>query len=299
MQRGVRSFICLLAICSFLGAAPQRKADLHANFHHAWLYVAGYRSNTIIIYDLDRLGTPAIGRITSGIDGPCGLTLDPQGNLYVANALGGNVAIYPPLATQPSIVMWGHLTTPVSTAVNSKGDVYVTNRSTTAPSIVVFPAGSTAPSAVISNGLITDIIGEVFDPSDNLFFSDYSMGVSEVPNGSMTPQSLGLVGISHANGIAVDPVTHDIFLGNGNWLGMSILVYAPGNPNPIRTLPGSYAAFSLGDGRLAAHELIFVPDALTETVVVFRDHGRQPRAAIRLPGINNACGVAFKPANQP
>src|SRR5580704_18280297 len=50
-----------------------------ANPAHAWLYVSG--SNDITVYDLKRLGTPRVGRITQGISSPGGIALDASGTL--------------------------------------------------------------------------------------------------------------------------------------------------------------------------------------------------------------------------
>src|SRR5690348_4131679 len=73
----------------------------NANPKHAWMYVSGTNSNNVLVYDLAEFGTPQIGVITTGINGPRGLSIDTAGNLYVANQGGGNVAIYPSGATTP------------------------------------------------------------------------------------------------------------------------------------------------------------------------------------------------------
>src|ERR1700722_13059127 len=87
-----------------------------ANPKHAWIYVSGTNTNNVLIYDLAKFGTPQIGEITTGINGPRGLFLDPAGTLYVANIGSGTVTIYPAGATTPSLTLSQGLIQPASAA---------------------------------------------------------------------------------------------------------------------------------------------------------------------------------------
>jgi hypothetical protein len=77
-----------------------------ASAKHPWLYVGDFNNNVILIYDVANLHAPKpIGQLFQGLVTPAGMTLDAQGNLYVANQGGGSVVIYPPGASAPSLCL--------------------------------------------------------------------------------------------------------------------------------------------------------------------------------------------------
>jgi hypothetical protein len=269
-----------------------------ANAKHPWLYVSGYYSSNIAIYDFSKVGAHQIGEITKGIKGPCGMSVDSSGTLYVANASGGNVAIYLAGATTPSLTLSQGLDIPTAAAVDSGGNVWVSNRSASDPDIVVFPPGQTTPSIYIKSSLITNIIAEAFDSAGNLYFGDYNQGVSEIRAGSQQPVSLGLIGLPHSNGLTIEPISGDIFVQETSGSDRRIFVYAPGNPHSIRTLQGVIAANSMDHGTVNGQEYIFAPDALSNDVYLFRKTGKKPWTSF-LSATNNVCGVAYKPAGVP
>ena len=95
-----------------------------ANHDHAWLYVSDTANSVVYIYELAKTGASLIGEITDGLNGPFGLTVDKSGNLYVANQnTPGNVLIYPPGKTSPSLTLSEGLTTPQGVAVDASGNV--------------------------------------------------------------------------------------------------------------------------------------------------------------------------------
>jgi hypothetical protein len=87
------------------------------------LYVAEYGVGKIII--LKNHGYAPDGTITSGINGPQGVTLDQSGNLYVANRNGGNVAEYAPGVSTPAFVYASAIVSPLSVSVDRQGHVFV------------------------------------------------------------------------------------------------------------------------------------------------------------------------------
>jgi serine/threonine-protein kinase len=182
-----------------------------AHPRHPWLYVSGINNNVVDIYDLAKFAVPQIGEITKGLNHPGGISLDGAGNLYVANQGGGTVTIYAPGETLPSLTLSQGLTEPVDSAIDANGDVYVSNRATT-PSIVVYPQGQTVPSATITSSLIQIPTAVIFDATGNLYFADNNTGVSEMAAGTQQLVSLGLQQDLPASGLALDPLTGDLFV---------------------------------------------------------------------------------------
>jgi DNA-binding beta-propeller fold protein YncE len=271
-----------------------------ANPKHSWLYVSGYNSNNIAIFDLAQVGNAQIGSITAGLSAPGAMTVDAQGTLYVVNGFGGNVTIYPAGSTSPSLTLSASLIDPTGVAVDAAGNVYVTtrNEAKTTSSVVEFPPGGTTPSQVITSDLMTNVIAETIDAAGNVYIADYNKGVSEIAGGSSQVVSLGLLRWTHTNGIAIDPANGDLFVGDGPG-DMRVRVYAPGNLSPERTLQGRYVAWALASGAIGKHEYIFVPDAPNFAVHVFRDKSNKVFSTISSAQTADIAGVAFKPAGVP
>ncbi len=266
-----------------------------ANPRHPWLYVSDTANNAVYIYDLDKNGASLIGAITTGLNGPFGMTIDKSGNLYVVNQNPpGNVAIYPPGHTSPSLTLSQGLTVPQGVAVDATGKVYVMNRGST-PGIDVFPAGSSQPSEYITNNLIQNPIQDFFDGSGNLYFSDPNTGVSEIPKGSQQPVSLGLQGLSQATGIAL-ATSGNLYVNDYRPNEPYVThVYALGRTNAKYNLKGDVAGYYLTSGSLGFRDYIFVPDWFSNRVFVYRDEFRKPYSVVDTPGSNTGAS-AFKPA---
>lgn len=115
------------------------------------IYVSA--GNEVLIYPERGTNQPPIGAITSGIDGPEGLSVDKNGVLYVANAGNNTVTVYPAGATAPSITYSQGLTDPSAAIVDSQGNLWVSTRtldgSTEEPAVVEYPPGSTVPSKIL------------------------------------------------------------------------------------------------------------------------------------------------------
>jgi len=268
-----------------------------ANPKHAWLYVSGFDSGNVLIYDLDRFGIPQIGEITDGIQGPRDITLDGAGNLYVANTNGNTVTIYAPGATSPSLTLSQTLSGPVCATADAQGNVWVSNHGGPA-SISVFPPGQTAPSQTITGDVIASPEQIAFDAAGDAIFGDDTMGVSEIPAGSTNPVSLHLKGlVSRATeGIALDG-RRDLTYVSFGFLTNHVNVYHGTHKSPIRALSAP-TADGLAIGTFRGREVLFVPGSQTSTVSLFYA-GAKASFATMAVGTSYTRGAAFKPAGVP
>jgi hypothetical protein len=227
------------------------------------------------------------------------IAVGPAGMLYVPNynfgKSGGSVAIYPPRATTPSLVLTQGLTAPISVAVDAGGNVYVSNRATT-PDIVIYPPGSTTPSATIEGSLIQFPANLIFDAAQNLYIADQDNGVLEIPNGSSEPVSLGLKGVTGAVGLALDPATQALFVSTTD---RKTLEFASGNSEPLRTLHVSTYACVLASGMVHRSEYLFVPDCSSDNVYLFKLGNGKPVTTLNFSGAGSACCIGIKPPHTP
>jgi DNA-binding beta-propeller fold protein YncE len=262
-----------------------------------WLYVADTLDSVIYVYELRKSGAIEIGEITEGLNGPFGEAVDSAGNLYVANQNSpGNVVIYAPGKLSPSLTLSQDLEMPQGVAVDASGDVWITNRGDN-PGIAVFPPGKTEPSAYITNALIQKPIEDFFDGAGNLYFSDPSTGVSEIPSGSQRVFSLGLQGLTQATGITLAP-SGNLYVGDYKNGPHVVRVYTLGELRPKHDLAGKEGSYYIADGSIGLSNDIFVGDWASPRVFIYRDGDKHWYSVIDTPGAN-AGGVAFKPAGVP
>lgn len=106
----------------FSEAAPQRvtAGDLPSVFPQD-LFVSDLGDDGVNIFSN---GTyQQVGSITNGTNAPDGDWVDNHGNLYVANADGGNVTEYAPGATSPTCT-YGGLIDPTNVTTDTHGNVF-------------------------------------------------------------------------------------------------------------------------------------------------------------------------------
>jgi hypothetical protein len=138
--------------------------------------------------------------ITSGVSGPVAITLDPEGNLYVANGYTGsqpspNVAVYASGASSPTRTITNGITIPYAITTDGAGDLYVLNScvnrggcTNSQNSVAVYAPGGSAPAHVINEGLDFPVT-LVPDSSSNLYVAN--IGSSESDLGSVTVYASG------------------------------------------------------------------------------------------------------------
>ncbi len=151
------------------------------------------------------LGTTAATTIATGLLQPAGLTIAPDGSVYVANK-GGNTVVAVPYsgtaygAAAPAV---SGLNSPSATAFALNGDLYIAN--TGAGTVLHIPnqGGLLNPVAKVAlSTTFTAPAGLAFDRSGNLFVTDSSAGtVTQIVNGVASVIASGLTSPS---ALAVD-----------------------------------------------------------------------------------------------
>ena len=196
----------------------------------------------------------------SPLGAPFGLAIDNRQNLYVCNWTPGSpnstILVYPKAGHSPDAVLMDNDAAPYSVAVGNDRTVYVANlflqtgNSKQYPgNVVVYPPGSTTPSATLTDKSFGYVTGVAVDANANVYVS-YDTGltfaakrsggtttgkVAEFPAGSMTPKELfstpGPKGNSGVDSIALDAKGNIVVL--AYWAD-DILVYPPGDKRPVR-----------------------------------------------------------------
>ncbi|MGA7356079.1 MAG: SMP-30/gluconolactonase/LRE family protein [Candidatus Cybelea sp.] len=179
---------------------------LHAAKHKATLFVSDLDADAIRLFPANKKNPKQNGSITTGINLPINVAVDPHGMLYVANNGNSTVTEYPFGKTSPSVTLSGtQLVFPNGIAVDNKGTVYVTSGATAGSCyVLVYPKGASTPSEEI-NGFDLPV-GLAIDKGGNLYVGDALQNVVwKVPKGSTTPSKLSLSGLDDPVGVAIDP----------------------------------------------------------------------------------------------
>src|ERR1700722_4128662 len=153
-----------------LGAPPGRTVrgwlNVPAGSHEPLLYVV--KNDGVAIYSGRGRNPQQVGALSqSGVDA-YDVYVDRHGTVYVVNWEGSTpgVNVYPPGATQPSLMISAQLQRPLFAIVDHTGRLYVSDGDT--GQIVVYRRGRTVPERILStNGFEAD--GMAFDAQGNLF----------------------------------------------------------------------------------------------------------------------------------
>ena len=124
------------------------------------------------------------------LDGPFGLTVAPNGDLYVANFRGNNVLVYGSnLVQKPAYDFSAGLTYPTGVAFDSTGEVFVSNVSPSA--VNVYSAAHTLlPSRTIT-ALVNYPMSVTIDGLDNLYVDNNTASLAVYSYGGLFIGSVG------------------------------------------------------------------------------------------------------------
>jgi hypothetical protein len=142
----------------------------------------------------------------------CGLAFDSSGNLYGANTIegmAGDVVVYAPKATSPTLTITSGIDNPVGIAIDSKDNLYVLNVPQSGASVSVYARGQRTPSETITDGVVgvIPVYGGgspiAIDSADNLYVANQTESVTVYSRGSIHPSRTITDGISRPVAIAI------------------------------------------------------------------------------------------------
>jgi hypothetical protein len=192
------------------------------------VYVSDQYKDAVYIYPANESNPAPVGEITDGISTPDGLAVDAKGNLYVANAGGSTVTVYPPGKTDPS-QSYSPGQNPVDVLVGSDGTVYIAQGILGCECIDEYAAGSTNPKLVIElDGTGGSPLFMALNSSNDLYVSLSNATVYEFAPGQTSGTNLGLAGLLNARGLGFDP-KGDLVVANDQLMSDDMVnIYKPG-----------------------------------------------------------------------
>lgn len=295
--------IALLAACGDDDARHIVDSPVHQTQEAPGIYLTD-ANNSILAFALDATGDTAPFRTIAGattmLSLPIGITVDHDGNVYVANRTGSSVTVYGPTATgdvapirtltasgmgSPEGLVRGasddiYATTCPSCGTSAGGDVgiyHFPHGATTSDYTIAGPAtGLTAPASPAIDAAGNFYIANAFGGSISTFAAGATGEATPVhtfmPSASYNIQSLSV--LAHSIAVTVP--------------GTGIVLFdalATGSPSPVGTIDG--ATFSLGyPGG------IFIDTTVTPTLIYLADYGSASIHVLEMAGTEPNLTVA-------
>jgi sugar lactone lactonase YvrE len=166
---------------------------------------SGEQGASVVVYRLD--AKKFVKRLTNGVTAPVALALDSQGDLFVANNIGGgssssssssssgaSIAVYSGSADSPSRTITTGVSNPIALAVDAKDNLYVLNAGGSSSSssatsgalgssVTVYAKGASKPTKTLTDGL--DIsTAFALDPKGDLYVAN-AAGSGKTASGSV------------------------------------------------------------------------------------------------------------------
>ncbi|MEI9977126.1 MAG: hypothetical protein WDO73_36790 [Ignavibacteriota bacterium] len=142
--------------------------------------------------------------VLTGLNGPSGLSVDGEGNLFIADTNNDRVVRYAPDGSQTTVA--SGLSLPSAVAVDGAGNLFIAD--TMNGRVVKLPAGG-GPQITVAGGLDKPT-GVALDAAGDLYIAQASSPLLELPADGSSQITLGN-GLTLPAGIAVD-AAGDIFI---------------------------------------------------------------------------------------
>ncbi|HEY2473276.1 MAG TPA: hypothetical protein VGI19_00605 [Candidatus Cybelea sp.] len=255
------------------------------------VFVSNTSYTGVTVYHAKPKDPGPIANILDNVDGPAGDCLDSKGTLYVTNEpINGNgwISEYPLGKTTASNVITNGILTPAACAIDSNGNLWVTNIG--GPNVTEYLFGSDNPHKVISQGLSYPV-GVAIDSSGNLYVSDRANSdvVIYVP-GSKKPSRTITDGVTSPVGIAI--------ASNGNLYVTNVTEnnveeYLPGGDHPFKTITQGVSVPA--DVKVNKKGWLYVANLEKSTIVEFAPGSLKPSKRQITKDVHHANGVAYYP----
>jgi len=210
------------------------------------LYIGDYTAKEVLKLSKGS-SSPAV--FATGFSSVAGIAVDPSGNVYAADPTGDKLWKIP--AGGGTAIALGSFNVPYGVAVDAAGNVYVADKQSGVYKMAPDGTGQTSISSTGSNFVTADLNG-------NLFFTDFSGNVDEIP--AEGAQKV----FSHVGGLFL-AITTDAS-GNVYVIRMNVIYMLPaGGGAPIQVGP---SIISKGAGGLlvdAAYNLYWMIGGLQKT----------------------------------
>lgn len=178
--------------------------------------------------------------IKKGINTPAFCTIDSNGNLWVTNIGGPNVAEYEKGSTKPHSLITKGIIYPDGIAIDHSGTMYVANHVTDVSgrddtfgpgTIVVYPSGSKSPSRTITDGVVSPV-GITVDATGTLYVTNFTENnVQEYRSGQSQPYQTITQDIDDPFAVTVDKKGYLYVTDNGTSV---VVEFAPGSITPSK-----------------------------------------------------------------
>jgi DNA-binding beta-propeller fold protein YncE len=213
------------------------------------LYVSGgAHAGEVWIFKQRGTGQQPIDEITEGLDGPLGLFVDGERNLYVDNFDDGTVAVFRSGSAAPfeTLTKAG---VPIAVVVSRNGTVYVANEGHNLKdgAVLEYPKGKTTPSrSIVAFGNHAYPFALALDSAENLYVGfnrrrnsvDTSGEVLEVARRSGVITNLG-IRVRRVSGLTIDNRDDLLLVEQGlPRAGARIDIFPPGSKAPSRRIGG-------------------------------------------------------------
>lgn len=132
------------------------------------------------------------------------VSVDPAGNVYLADTHAPGVWKLAPGARGPILLPFGHIGRPTGLAVGKDGSVYLTDNAL--KQVLKLPPGATSAIQLMPTVPMSGPGGIAVDNDGNLYIADSDdRRVLKLPVGATTPTELPFAGLQSPYGVAVDP----------------------------------------------------------------------------------------------
>lgn len=252
------------------------------------LYVAETLANKVLVFDPTAPNPTPEAVITKGLDGPFGLAVDRNANLYVANSKNRTVTVYRPGKLTPSFTIDNGLGQGAeAVAVDSTGNVFVCTFHRRL--IVAFHPGHRHAYQTVR--LVKGTPWALaFDADDNLYIADDSY-VYELPRGTTKPIDLGLHGLLEADGIAFA----NGILYVSNYTANDVTAYKKGETQPFLTITSGLQGPSFST--FVRPSELFQDNNIEWKIEGFKS--RRTKPFVTITGLQRPTGVAAAPLQNP